>query len=56
MKVELGESTDSLKKDAFIKKLKDTEKKLIENNKCKRVEFMVYNKNGKVALKATPKY
>jgi len=56
MKVELGESTSSLTEAAFIKKLKDTEKKLITTNNCKKVEFMVYNKNGKAALKATPKY
>ena len=56
MKIELGESTNSLTETAFIKKLKDTEKKLIATNKCKKVEFTVYNKNGKAALKATPKY
>jgi hypothetical protein len=56
MKVELGESTSSLTEEAFVKKLKDTEKKLINTNNCKKVEFMVYNKEGKAALKATPKY
>ncbi len=56
MKIELGEPTNSLTESAFIKKLKDTEKKLITSNKCKKVEFTVYNKNGKAALKATPKY
>ena len=56
MKIELGESTASLTETAFIKKLKDTEKNLITTKKCKRVEFTVYNKNGKAALKATPKF
>jgi len=56
MKVELGESVATLTEEAFVKKLTDTEKKLINTNNCKRVEFTVYNKNGKAALKATPKY
>ncbi len=56
MKVELGEPTKSLTEVAFLKKLKDTEETLIKNNNCKYVVFKVYNKEGKAALKATPKY
>ena len=44
------------KPKGFVKKLIDTEKKLISTNNCKNVEFTVYNKSNKAALKATPKY
>ena len=56
MKLANGEVTQALLEENFVVKLKKTEKTLQIQKGCKWVEFSVYNKSGKIALKATPKY
>ncbi len=56
MKTANGEVTQGLSEENFVIKLKKTEKSLQAQKGCKWVEFSVYNKSGKISLKATPKY
>lgn len=56
LKQKCGESVIGLTEQSFIKKLETTQESVIQKNNCKKVEFSVYEKDGKAALKATPKF
>ena len=53
-KVACGENVDNLTLDRFKATLKKQEEAIKERTKCRRVEFRVYVKDGKAALKASP--
>jgi hypothetical protein len=54
LKTACGESTDGLTFDRFRATLKKQEDAITERTKCSHVDFRVYVKEGKAALKATP--
>ncbi|MBW2264436.1 MAG: hypothetical protein JRG91_20920 [Deltaproteobacteria bacterium] len=54
LKTACGESTDGLTFERFRATLKKQEDAIMERTKCSRVDFRVYVKEGKAALKATP--
>jgi len=49
-----GESIDGIAYDRFIAKLRSNRSQLMEKHGCRTVQFSVYVKEGKAALKATP--
>jgi hypothetical protein len=53
-KVACGENVDNLTLDRFKATLKKQEEAIKERTKCRKVEFRVYVKDGKAALKASP--
>jgi|GEM_PF-2105610 len=53
-KISCGEKVDNLTFERFKATLQKQEQSIIEKTRCKRVEFKVYVKDGKAALKATP--
>jgi outer membrane biosynthesis protein TonB len=53
-KVACGENVDNLTFDRFRATLRKQEEAIRERTKCKKVEFRVYVKDGKAALKASP--
>jgi hypothetical protein len=54
LKTSCGESTDGLTFERFRATLKKQEDAIRERTSCARVDFRVYVKEGKAALKATP--
>jgi hypothetical protein len=54
LKKQCGESTEGLTYERFRATLKKQEEAIHERTKCSRVDFRVYVKEGKAALKATP--
>jgi hypothetical protein len=54
LKTSCGESTDGLTFERFRATLKKQEDAIMERTSCARVDFRVYVKEGKAALKATP--
>ncbi len=53
-KIACGENVDNLTLDRFKATLKKQEEAIKERTKCRKVEFRVYVKDGKAALKASP--
>ena len=53
-KVACGENVDNLTFDRFKATLRKQEEAIRERTRCKKVEFRVYVKDGKAALKASP--
>ncbi len=53
-KTTCGESTEGLTYERFRATLKKQEEAIFERTKCSSVDFRVYVKEGKAALKATP--
>lgn len=53
-KRQCGESVENLTLDAFAAKLRSNRQAVIEKTGCSDVNFRVYVKDGKAALKATP--
>lgn len=54
LKMQCGESIESLSFDRFAQKLEKNQEALIAKHGCKSVKFQVYEKDGKAALKASP--
>lgn len=49
-----GENTDKFTLEQFVSRLAREKARLMQNYKCKNVNFSVYIKDGKASLKATP--
>ena len=56
LKIHCGENTSNLTLEKFTAKLQKNKATLMAKHNCKDVSFRVYEKNGKAALKASPKY
>jgi len=53
-KKQCGESTDALTFESFAAKLRQNEDTVRQKTGCEKVDFKVYIKEGKAALKASP--
>ena len=54
LRAQCGEN-GSVRWEKFRQRLEESRRKVIEKHRCRDVSFQVYVKNGKAALKASPK-